>query len=144
MNEARGASNSKAKGEFGWQPRYASWREGFPKGLADGLIDAIAPSEAELVRLPIELLAKIRVSDRDQGLGPLVDAQTEKVDFAVFGHDVVHVATARDDPGARREDRYNTAYGAAFGRAREHDDRASAPAARGTANEVDLPANARV
>lgn len=35
MNEARGAANSKAKREFGWQPRYASWREGFQKGLAD-------------------------------------------------------------------------------------------------------------
>jgi len=35
MNEVRGASNSKAKREFAWQPRYASWREGFRKGLAD-------------------------------------------------------------------------------------------------------------
>ena len=35
MNEARGAANSKAKRELGWQPRYASWREGFRKGLAD-------------------------------------------------------------------------------------------------------------
>jgi nucleoside-diphosphate-sugar epimerase len=25
----RGASNAKAKGEFGWRPRYPSWREGF-------------------------------------------------------------------------------------------------------------------
>jgi 2-alkyl-3-oxoalkanoate reductase len=28
--EARGASNAKAKRELGWEPRYASWREGFP------------------------------------------------------------------------------------------------------------------
>ena len=27
--EARGASNEKAKRELGWQPRHASWREGF-------------------------------------------------------------------------------------------------------------------
>jgi 2-alkyl-3-oxoalkanoate reductase len=27
--EARGASNAKAKREFGWEPRYPSWREGF-------------------------------------------------------------------------------------------------------------------
>lgn len=33
MTELRGASNAKAKGEFGWQPRYASWREGFRSGL---------------------------------------------------------------------------------------------------------------
>jgi nucleoside-diphosphate-sugar epimerase len=30
----RGASNAKAKRELGWQPRYASWREGFPASLA--------------------------------------------------------------------------------------------------------------
>jgi len=35
MNEARGAANAKAKHELGWRPRYASWREGFRKGLAD-------------------------------------------------------------------------------------------------------------
>jgi len=30
----RGASNAKAKREFGWRPRYASWREGFAASLA--------------------------------------------------------------------------------------------------------------
>ena len=33
MTEARGASNAKAKREFGWQPRYPSWRLGFKQGL---------------------------------------------------------------------------------------------------------------
>ena len=33
MSELRGASNTKAKRELGWQPRYPSWREGFAKGL---------------------------------------------------------------------------------------------------------------
>ncbi len=33
MTEARGASNEKAKRELGWQPHYASWREGFVQGL---------------------------------------------------------------------------------------------------------------
>jgi 2-alkyl-3-oxoalkanoate reductase len=33
MTEGRGASNEKAKRELGWQPRYASWREGFATGL---------------------------------------------------------------------------------------------------------------
>jgi nucleoside-diphosphate-sugar epimerase len=33
MTEARGASNAKAKRELGWQPRYASWRQGFAHGL---------------------------------------------------------------------------------------------------------------
>jgi len=60
------------------------------------------------------------------------------------GHDVVHVAAARDDPGTRREDRHDAAYCAGLGRAREHDDRASAAASRRTADEVDLPANARI
>jgi 2-alkyl-3-oxoalkanoate reductase len=29
MTSVRGSSNEKAKKEFGWEPRYASWREGF-------------------------------------------------------------------------------------------------------------------
>ena len=33
MTEARGAWNEKAKRELGWQPRYASWRQGFAQGL---------------------------------------------------------------------------------------------------------------
>jgi nucleoside-diphosphate-sugar epimerase len=32
--ELRGASNAKAKRELGWQPRYPSWREGFPDSLS--------------------------------------------------------------------------------------------------------------
>jgi nucleoside-diphosphate-sugar epimerase len=30
----RGASNAKAKRELGWQPRYATWRDGFAASLA--------------------------------------------------------------------------------------------------------------
>ncbi|MGA2453269.1 MAG: NAD(P)-dependent oxidoreductase [Solirubrobacteraceae bacterium] len=33
MNELRGASNARIKRELGWQPRYASWREGFELAL---------------------------------------------------------------------------------------------------------------
>jgi 2-alkyl-3-oxoalkanoate reductase len=33
---SRGASNSKARRELGWKPRYASWREGFPAVYAHG------------------------------------------------------------------------------------------------------------
>ena len=29
MTDARGSSNLKARKELGWEPRYASWREGF-------------------------------------------------------------------------------------------------------------------
>jgi nucleoside-diphosphate-sugar epimerase len=35
MTETRGSSNAKAKRELGWQPIYASWRDGFRHGLAD-------------------------------------------------------------------------------------------------------------
>jgi nucleoside-diphosphate-sugar epimerase len=34
MTEARGASNTKAKRELGWSPRFASWRQGFLEGLS--------------------------------------------------------------------------------------------------------------
>jgi 2-alkyl-3-oxoalkanoate reductase len=33
MTEVPGASNEKAKRELGWEPRYASWRQGFAQGL---------------------------------------------------------------------------------------------------------------
>ena len=35
MTEIRGGSNAKAKSEFAWQPRWATWRLGFAKGLGD-------------------------------------------------------------------------------------------------------------
>jgi 2-alkyl-3-oxoalkanoate reductase len=34
MNEIRGSSNAKAKRELDWQPRFASWRQGFRNGLS--------------------------------------------------------------------------------------------------------------
>ena len=41
MTQARGSSNAKAKRELGWQPRWASWRDGFARGLEDsGLEDS--------------------------------------------------------------------------------------------------------
>jgi 2-alkyl-3-oxoalkanoate reductase len=37
MTQIRGISNAKAKREFGWSPRYPSYREGFTTGLGDVL-----------------------------------------------------------------------------------------------------------
>jgi nucleoside-diphosphate-sugar epimerase len=34
MTQVRGSSNVKAKRELGWQPIYASWRDGFRRGLS--------------------------------------------------------------------------------------------------------------
>ena len=34
MDEARGASNEKARRELGWQPAHHSWREGFREAVA--------------------------------------------------------------------------------------------------------------
>jgi nucleoside-diphosphate-sugar epimerase len=34
MDEARGASNDKARRELGWEPRRQSWRSGFREALA--------------------------------------------------------------------------------------------------------------
>ena len=34
MTEVRGASNSKAKRELGWQPAHPSWRQGIPESVA--------------------------------------------------------------------------------------------------------------
>ncbi len=48
MTSIRGSSNAKAKRELGWEPRYASWREGFvaEAGRAE------RPSVAEASRAP--------------------------------------------------------------------------------------------
>lgn len=35
MTQVRGVSNAKAKRELDWQPTWASWRDGFARGLAD-------------------------------------------------------------------------------------------------------------
>jgi hypothetical protein len=35
MTQIRGSSNAKAKRELGWEPRWASWRQGFRDGLAE-------------------------------------------------------------------------------------------------------------
>jgi nucleoside-diphosphate-sugar epimerase len=34
MTKIRGSSNAKLKRELGWEPRWHSWREGFPEALA--------------------------------------------------------------------------------------------------------------
>ncbi|MFY9825225.1 MAG: NAD(P)-dependent oxidoreductase [Thermoanaerobaculia bacterium] len=36
MTQIPGSSNAKAKRELGWQPEFASWRDGFQRGLAMG------------------------------------------------------------------------------------------------------------
>jgi 2-alkyl-3-oxoalkanoate reductase len=36
-NEQRGASNQKARQQLGWQPQYASWRDGFPQEINKAL-----------------------------------------------------------------------------------------------------------
>ena len=33
MTQIRGSSNAKARRELGWEPTYASWRQGFRDGL---------------------------------------------------------------------------------------------------------------
>jgi nucleoside-diphosphate-sugar epimerase len=36
MTQVRGSSNAKAKRELGWEPRHASWRQGFAEALGSG------------------------------------------------------------------------------------------------------------
>jgi nucleoside-diphosphate-sugar epimerase len=35
MTRIRGMSNAKARHELGWQPAWASWRDGYARGLTD-------------------------------------------------------------------------------------------------------------
>jgi 2-alkyl-3-oxoalkanoate reductase len=44
MTRVHGASNAKAKRELGWQPVYASWRQGFRFGLTDSLVPGGVPT----------------------------------------------------------------------------------------------------
>jgi hypothetical protein len=41
MTAIRGASNVKAKREFGWRLEYPSWRDGFRRGLAVKALSAM-------------------------------------------------------------------------------------------------------
>ena len=51
--EARGASNAKAKRGLGWEPRYASWRQGFRAAYASGAsTDERGPEQATRTALP--------------------------------------------------------------------------------------------
>jgi nucleoside-diphosphate-sugar epimerase len=45
MTEIRGSSNAKAKRELGWQPGYASWREGFAAEAAEPSAASASGSE---------------------------------------------------------------------------------------------------
>jgi hypothetical protein len=40
FTQIRGASNAKAKRELQWQPAYATWRDGFRRGLANTPIES--------------------------------------------------------------------------------------------------------
>jgi nucleoside-diphosphate-sugar epimerase len=53
MTEVRGASNAKAKRELGWEPLWASWREGFAKDLGENklVIDRGAARMATAIKL---------------------------------------------------------------------------------------------
>ena len=55
MTEARGSSNGKAKGALGWQPTYATWREGFRRGLPADAIKAPASTRSG----PMSLSSKL-------------------------------------------------------------------------------------
>ncbi len=46
FTQIRGASNAKAKHELEWEPAYASWREGFRRGLSAGRLQTSARVEA--------------------------------------------------------------------------------------------------
>lgn len=47
---ARGTSNAKAKRELGWEPRYASWRDGFRYGLGAGGGSAARASNVDTIQ----------------------------------------------------------------------------------------------
>jgi hypothetical protein len=36
LTEARAGSNAKAKRDLAWQPKHASWRQGFVEALSNG------------------------------------------------------------------------------------------------------------
>jgi nucleoside-diphosphate-sugar epimerase len=46
MTQMRGSSNQKAKRELSWHPVYASWRDGFERGLGLGAEGSAFPQAA--------------------------------------------------------------------------------------------------
>ena len=95
----------------------------FSRESRRGLIEPISPGQAQLVRLAVQLFAKIGMGNRNQRLGAVMDAHAEKIDPAVFGHDVMDVAAAGDNSGTRRQDRDDAADGPVPRRAGDRNDR---------------------
>jgi nucleoside-diphosphate-sugar epimerase len=46
LTEIRGSSNARAKAELGWQPRWASWRDGFAHALTEDAVNGPRPDPA--------------------------------------------------------------------------------------------------
>jgi nucleoside-diphosphate-sugar epimerase len=50
MTEGRGASNTKAKRVLGWQPSWATWRDGFRRGLDEASVTPRARAASSVAR----------------------------------------------------------------------------------------------
>jgi nucleoside-diphosphate-sugar epimerase len=47
MTQIRGSSNARARQELGWEPRWASWREGFREALGTPHSDSVGPDSPQ-------------------------------------------------------------------------------------------------
>src|SRR5206468_9847641 len=103
-----------------------------------------ARHEVVLARLPLELLAEIRVREGDERPGALGDRLSLEIHDPVLRDDVHDVGARRGDDVARRQRADDAALplAALLVRRREADEGLAAPRRVGAAHELELPAGA--
>src|SRR5436190_16607554 len=91
-----------------------------------------------------QLAAEIRMGDPDQRRRALAQRLAPEIDRAVLGDDPVNVPARGYYPRTGLDRGHDARRAAAGSRGRELDDRDAASRERGAANEIHLPADARV
>src|SRR6266702_2758316 len=91
-----------------------------------------------------KFLLKAGVGNRDQGKCAFAQSLAMQVSDAAVGHHVMHIGTRGNDSGTRLEDRHDAGDVAMHGCRLQSNDGHAAFGACGSANEVQLPAEAAV
>src|ERR1035437_3676111 len=70
-----------------------------PDDEGSGAVASEVRLQAEgLLRVGRQLVTEVGMGDGDEALGPLAEALSEQLSYAVFGHDRAYVGAGRGDP----------------------------------------------
>src|SRR6185312_4913609 len=119
-----------------------------PRGCAgiacSRFLQNIALKPALLFAIVGQLVTELGMGNLDQGLGALTNRLAVQIRDAVLGHNVVDVATSRENAGAVCKPRHDARYGFVLGCRRQRDDRLPSLGACGSADEIELTAEAAI